>query len=115
MEDYYMTEKALSKQELWKSRVLDYQTSGLSSHDWCSQNHFHISTLHYWTSKLDRNNCICDTDSNLVFAELPITTTFPLCGATPVTIHMGAIRIEVADTCHPDLLSHLVSILKNYA
>ncbi len=50
-----------------------------------------------------------------MFAGLPIYTTAPLIGASPVTIHMGPIRIEIMDSCHPDILSSLIEILANHA
>ena len=110
-----MSEKSLSKQELWKLRINDYRSSGLTALEWCSQNSLALSTLRYWIYRLNKKQNSYDEDSKSVFAELPVLTATSFLGSAPVTIHMGTIRIEIMDSCHPDLLSNLIGILTNHA
>lgn len=110
-----MLEQSLSKEESWRLRINDYRSSGLTAKEWCSQNQFPLSTLHYWVSRLNKTQDCNEDDFKPIFAELPVLTAVSLLGVTPVTIHLGMIRIEIMDSCHPDMLSNLIGILKNHA
>ena len=110
-----MSDQSLSKQELWTLRINDYRSSGLTALEWCSQNSFSLSTLRYWISRLNKKQPRHEENSKPVFAGLPVLTATSFLGVAPVTIHMGTIRIEVMDSCHPDLLSNLIGILTNHA
>ncbi len=112
--EVFMSEQSLSKQELWVHRINNYRASGLTAQVWCQQNSYSVSTLRYWISTL-KKKYLREKDSEPMFAEVPIYTSGPLIGAAPVTIHMGTIRIEILDSCHPDLLSSLIEILANHA
>jgi hypothetical protein len=41
------------KQEIWKQRLSDWQTSGLSQKEFCEKNGLVINTFHYWKRKID--------------------------------------------------------------
>jgi hypothetical protein len=110
-----MSDQSLTKEELWRLRINDYRSSGFTAKEWCSQNRFPVSTLRYWIYRLNKKQLRNGEDSKQVFAELPVLTAASFLGAAPVTIYMGAIRIEIMDSCHPDLLSNLIGILTNNA
>ena len=107
--------QTLSKQEIWRLRINDYRSSGLSALEWSSQNSFSLSALRYWITRLNKNQLSHEGDSKPIFAELPMRAAASFLGAPPVTIYMGTIRIEIMDSCHPDLLSNLIGILRNHA
>lgn len=113
--EVYMSDQTLSKQELWRLRINDYRSSGLTALEWSSRNSFSISALRYWITRLNKKQPSQEGNSKPVFAELPILTATSFLGAAPITIHMGMIRIEITDSCHPDLLSNLIGILNNNA
>jgi hypothetical protein len=107
-----MTDQSLSKEELWRLRIKDYRNCRLTAAEWCRKNQFSVSALRYWMNKKQSQN---GEDSEPVFAELPVLTKTSFLGAAPVTICMGKVRIEIMDSCHPDLLSNLIGILSNHA
>jgi hypothetical protein len=49
-----MSDQTLSKQELWRLRINDYRSSGLTALEWSSQNSFSLSTLRYWITRLNK-------------------------------------------------------------
>jgi hypothetical protein len=102
----------LSKSELWKSRISDYYSSGLSIKGWCSANHCPASTLRYWIAKFKCQDLV--SSESAVFAAIPSETIFATASSAPVTMYMGSIRIEIANNCHPDLLTNLVGTLKTH-
>lgn len=110
-----MSDQSLSKEELWKLRINNYRSSGLTAREWCSQNKFPLSTLRYWVHRLNKTQPSNGDDSKPIFAGLPVLTATSFLGTAPVTIHMGTTRIEIMDSCHPDLLSNLIGILSNHA
>jgi len=110
-----MSNQSLSKAELWKLRINEYRSSGLTAKEWCSQNNISLSTLQYWVRSLNKTRLSKVDNPTPIFAELPVLTAASFLGTAPVTIHMGSIRIEITDSCHPDLLSNLFGILANHA
>ena len=49
-----MSEQSLSKQELWRLRINEYRSSGLSAQEWCRQNSYTVSILRYWIYRLNK-------------------------------------------------------------
>lgn len=110
-----MSDQTLSKQELWRLRINDYRSSGLTALEWSNQNSFSLSALRYWITRLNKKQPSHEGDSKPIFAEMPMLTATSFLGAAPITIYMGTVRIEIMDSCHPDLLSNLIGILSNHA
>jgi hypothetical protein len=110
-----MSDQTLSKKELWALRINDYRSSGFTAPEWCDQNNLSLSTFRYWIRKLGKKQNLAIDDLNPVFAKLPYPSSTPFFGSAPVTIHMGTIRIEIMETCHTELLSNLIGVLKSYA
>lgn len=110
-----MSDQSLSKEELWRLRINDYRSSGLAAREWCHQNQFSLSTLRYWIHRLNKKQPLGEEECKPVFAGLPVLATTSFLGSAPVTIYTGAIRIEIMDSCHPDLLSNLIGILSEHA
>jgi hypothetical protein len=110
-----MLEHSLSKEELWRLRINDYRSCGLTAAEWCSKNQFPVSTLRYWIHRLNKKQHSNVEDTRPVFAELPVLTATSFLGAAPVTVYMGKVRIEIMDSCHFDLLSNLIGILSHHA
>lgn len=113
--EVYMSNQSLSKEELWKLRIKDYRNSGLIAAEWCSRNQLSLTQLRYWIHQMNKKQSRNEGDSKPIFAELPALTSPSFLSAAPVTIHMGAIRIEIIDSCHPELLSNLIGVLKDHA
>lgn len=106
-----MSEHISNKSELWRSRIDDYRSSGLSAKEWCSGNSLSYSTLCYWISKFKKKQ-----EDEIVFAPLPAENPFPFfTTASPITIRFASAIIEVSEHCHPDLLENLISLLNRYA
>lgn len=113
-----MTEKELSKKELWTNRIQDFYSSGLSRKAWCQEHQLPLSTLSYWLKKQTEST---QTESGMepVFAKLPseqeLSSGLSVV-LSPVTIHLpGSVRIEIGAGCPGQLLASLLHALKAYA
>ena len=107
-----MNDNVLSKSELWKARVSDYYSSGLSINGWCSTNNCPASSLRYWIAKFKCQ--ALDSSESAVFAAIPSETILATASIAPVTMYMDSIRIEISNNCHPDLLANLVGTFKTH-
>ena len=41
------------KSTLWKTRIQEFRSNGLTCKAWCQENHIALSTMHYWKQKLE--------------------------------------------------------------
>ena len=46
------TKNELTNEQIWKQRIQEMRSSGLSQKEWCQQNGIPVSTLRYWIRKL---------------------------------------------------------------
>lgn len=110
-----MSDQVLSKHDLWALRINDYRNSGFTAREWCNQNNISLSTLRYWINKQNDVPNSIKEPSAPVFAELAFSQADPFLSAAPITIYLGTIRIEILETCHSELLSNLIGVLKYHA
>ena len=55
----------ISKQELWESRLSDWENSGMDIRSWCRQKNLDEKQFHYWKRQIRMNTAVQET----VFAE----------------------------------------------
>lgn len=106
------------KSALWAERIQDFRSSGLTSKQWCMEHEISSSTMGYWMRKLKSNEQ--ETESEPVFAKLPsekeiAANRIPV-PASQFRIFLSEnIRIEISDSCRPELLEILLKVLKSNA
>ena len=96
---------------LWAGRIQDFRSSGQTIKDWCLEHKISSSTMGYWMRKLKVKAQEKKIDP--IFAKLPTEQEiaekiFPAI-SSPVQFFLpGNIRIEISDTCKPELLETLL-------
>lgn len=108
------------KKQLWQSRIEECQNSSMSAKQWCYENQVAYSTYLYWVRKF-RSEAVPEQKVLLegpVFAQLPTEQDIlntPHRMNAPVSMFLGAVRIEISSSCPQNLLQSLVEILNRYA
>ena len=98
----------VERNELWKMRILDYQTSGLTVHQFSEHHQLNIHTMKYWIHKFR-------TNTQTVFEPTSQWLTIDLNeSSTPRSLHLfvGDVRIEVSSGFDSHLLCDVVRALK---
>ena len=106
------------KSVLWAERIQELHSSGQSMRAWCLEHKISTSTMGYWMRKLEVKEQ--EKESKPVFAKLPteqeiVANTLPS-PSSPIRVFLsGNIRIEITDTCKPELLETLLRTLTGNA
>ena len=103
---------------LWAERIQELRSSGQTMKEWCMEHEIPYSTMGYWLRKFDSPKQ--ESENEPVFAKLPSeneiieNNTAVKSSAFQVFISEN-IRIEISDSCRPELLEILLRILKSNA
>lgn len=107
------------KAVFWAERIQELRSSGQTMKEWCMEHKISYSTMGYWLRKLAKKES--ETENELVFAKLPSEreiagnkTEVPFSSSLQIFIAEN-IRIEISDSCKPQLLETLLRVLKNNA
>lgn len=108
------------KAKLWSERIQQCQTSGKTCKQWCAENGIPLSTMGYWTRRLAKEDPASEPEQDLVFARLPSEQEAArklLSEETaPVRIFISDnIRIEISDSCSPELMESILGFLQRHA
>ena len=100
----------ISKQELWESRLSDWENSGMDIRSWCRQNSLDEKQFHYWKRQIRMSTAVQET----VFAEYTGGITMQGTGniRNQPVLYIQGIKLYVPDNFNPDTLLSLVRILK---
>ena len=103
---------------LWSGRIQELRSSGQSMKEWCMEQKIPYSTMGYWLRKLEAQEQ--EPENEPVFAKLPsekeIAGNNITAGSSPIQIFISEnIRIEIADSCCPELLQMVLKVLKTNA
>lgn len=112
------------KVALWTERIQELRSSGLTVKEWCLEHNISCSTMGYWMRKLKEKES--PKDDELIFAKLPSEKEiskrkFPAKEnniAVPSSLQIfisETVRIDISDTCRPELLEYLLKVLTNHA
>ena len=56
VEDFIMeTNESMTKRELWRVRIDQYRSSGMTAKDWCISKDLSVSSLRYWITKFNKS------------------------------------------------------------
>lgn len=87
----------MSKEDIWKQHIADWQESGLSQQAFCQQRHIKAHNLHYWRKRLAST---VDKPKTLI----PINIRHPV----NARLQLGSqVSIELPAESLPDLLRAL--------
>ena len=108
------------KAKLWSDRIQQCQASGKTCKQWCAENGIPLSTMGYWTRRLAKEDPASEPEQDLVFARLPSEQEAArklLSEETaPVRIFISdSIRIEISDSCSPELMESILGFLQRHA
>ena len=103
---------------LWAGRIQELRSSGQSMKEWCIEHKIPYSTMGYWLRKLEAKKQ--EEENEPVFAKLPsekeIIENNTAVKSSSFQIFISEnIRIEISDSCRPELLEILLKVLKNDA
>ena len=59
------------KAKLWSDRIQQYQTSGQTCKQWCTENGIHLSTMGYWIRRFAKEEPASESEQDMVFVRLP--------------------------------------------
>jgi hypothetical protein len=102
--------------------VRDYQTSGLSIHQWCRNNAVVVEQLRYWLGKFgsERETTVATATSTQAWASLKMMDD-ALCDTSQsdanqppepgVAVHVGAARIDVRSGFDAKLLGDVLRVV----
>ena len=93
------------KAKLWSDRIQQYQTSGQTCKQWCTENGIPLSTMGYWIRRLAKEEPASESERDMVFVRLPSVRIFI----------SDSIRIEISDSCRPELMESILGFLQRHA
>ena len=59
------------KAKLWSDRIQQYQTSGQTCKQWCTENGIPLSTMGYWIRRFAKEEPASESEQDMVFVRLP--------------------------------------------
>lgn len=90
----------------WKSRILDWEQSGMKMAAWCREHSLKASAMRYWQRKLDKAST-----NDIQFTEIrPKPISVPI-HTSKLIIKVGDIQIEITETTNLELLSKVVKAI----
>lgn len=95
------------KAKLWADRIQQCKTSGQTCKQWCAENGIPLSTMGYWTRRLAKEALASEQEAarKLLSEE-----------TAPVRIFISdSIRIEISDSCSPELMESILGFLQRHA
>ena len=105
---------------VWRQRVMECKTSGLTVAEWCEQNHINKKTYFYWQKQVwdhEINTMVPDRPSNLPasvqFAEISVPSCSVLSGDADIVLRHGEWTMEIRNSVDPMLLCRILEAVKS--
>jgi hypothetical protein len=95
--------------ELWRARVDDYRSSGLSAPKWCQKNEVTLHQLRYWVRRIRQ----IDQQPG-GWARVEVRGDGPsgsVDGGSALTVRVGAASIDVRPGFDSSLLSEVLTVV----
>ena len=114
-EVFYITMNKEEKTKLWSDRIQQYQTSGQTCKQWCTENGIPLSTMGYWIRRFAKEEPASESEQDMVFVRLPSEqeAARKLLSEESSSVRIfisDSIRIEISDSCRPELMESILSI-----
>ncbi len=105
---------------VWRQRVMECKTSGLTVAEWCEQNHINKKTYFYWQKQVwdyEINTMVPDRPPDLPasvqFAEISVPSCSVLSGDADVVLRHGEWTMEIRNSVDPMLLCRILEAVKS--
>ena len=105
---------------VWRQRVMECKTSGLTVAEWCEQNHINKKTYFYWQKQVwdhEINTMVPDRSPDLPasvqFAEISVPSCSVLSGDADVVQRHGEWTMEIRNSVDPMLLCRILEAVKS--
>ncbi len=99
----------------WIKRVSDYRNSGINAKAWCEKHGIKYSALHYWITKLNRENTStsisAEVKSNTNFVSI-IPASIPPHTDTSLVLTMDAFTLTIPKGFNQQHLLNVLKVLK---
>ena len=99
---------------VWRERVRECKTSGLTVAEWCEQNHINKKTYFYWQKQVwdhEINTMAPDQPglpSSVQFAEISVPAGAISGGDPDIVLHQGGWTVEIRNSVDPMLLCRIL-------
>jgi hypothetical protein len=94
------------RRKLWRARVSEYESSGLSIHEWCKRAGIRVDHLRYWLRKFD------EADVGQLWASVELVGEGkPGLFAGGITVRIGSASIDVQSGFDHCLLSEVLAVV----
>ena len=107
------------KAKLWSDRIQQYQTSGQTCKQWCTENGIPLSTMGYWIRRFAKEEPASESEQDMVFVRLPSEqeAARKLLSEESSSVRIfisDNIRIEISDSCRPELMESILGFLQRH-
>lgn len=96
-----------SKQEIWRKRIEDFRTSGLTQRQYASDLGVRIRTLQYWNTKYGQA-----TEHSSEIRWMEVKAAEASRKTAGILLEIDGVRIAVTEDYSPTLLKSVIQILK---
>ena len=99
---------------VWRERVRECKTSGLTVAEWCEKNHINKKTYFYWQKQVwdhEINTMAPDQPglpSPVQFAEISVPAGTISGGDPDIVLHQGSWTVEIRNSVDPMLLCRIL-------
>ena len=76
-EVFYITMNKEEKAKLWSDRIQQYQTSGQTCKQWCTENGIPLSTMGYWIRRFAKEEPASESEQDLVLSDFHLNRKLP--------------------------------------
>ena len=111
--------KQKTDMEIWRQRVVDCRTSGMTIAKWCEENQIHLKTYYYWQRKIwdYEMGCLKSLEKSppnvekIRFAQVDLSVAPGTESTTVAIIRHGNWSIEISNSFDPSLLSRVMQMV----
>ena len=65
------------KAKLWSDRIQQYQTSGQTFKQWCTENGIPLSTMGYWIRRFAKEEPASESEQDMVLSDFHLNRKLP--------------------------------------
>lgn len=76
-EVFYITMNKEEKAKLWSDRIQQYQTSGQTCKQWCTENGIPLSTMGYWIRRFAKEEPASESEQDMVLSDFHLNRKLP--------------------------------------
>ena len=105
---------------IWRQRVMECKTSGLTVRKWCEQNHIGRKTYYYWQKQVwdhEVNTIVPERPAefprSVQFAEISVPSCSDYSGDADIVLQHGEWTMEIRNTVDQMLFCRILEAMKS--